>query len=183
MALGRFALEDVLGAAVRADHFAGLQHVEKDARMLATTAAQPGCGQCSGRSWAVTSTVLLSDILISLNFLDVGQPVVVLGGAAINHVEILGLDLAVIGPRRPMPIWRLSSSRIGVTSAAVPVKKASSAAIDFVAGDALFLTEAQFSAICSTVARVMPSRQEVRSGVYSLPFLTMNRFSPAPSAT
>src|ERR671925_919958 len=34
---------------------------------------------------------------------------------------------AVTGPGRPAPIWRLSTSRIGVTSAAVPVKKASSA--------------------------------------------------------
>ena len=33
----------------------------------------------------------------------------------------------VTGPRFPSPIWRLSSSRMGVTSAAVPVKKASSA--------------------------------------------------------
>ena len=34
--------------------------------------------------------------------------------------------LVVIGPRAPMPICTRSSSRIGVTSAAVPVKKASS---------------------------------------------------------
>src|SRR5205814_4748557 len=33
----------------------------------------------------------------------------------------------VTGPALPAPIWRPSSSRIGVTSAAVPVKKASSA--------------------------------------------------------
>src|SRR5690606_41923146 len=33
----------------------------------------------------------------------------------------------VTGPRAPAPIWRPSISRIGVTSAAVPVKKASSA--------------------------------------------------------
>jgi len=33
----------------------------------------------------------------------------------------------VTGPRPPLPIGRLSYSRIGVTSAAVPVKKASSA--------------------------------------------------------
>src|SRR6266496_2867126 len=35
--------------------------------------------------------------------------------------------LVVTGPREPEPITRASSSRIGVTSAAVPVKKASSA--------------------------------------------------------
>src|SRR5450759_4811875 len=34
---------------------------------------------------------------------------------------------SVIGPRLPQPISMRSSSRIGVTSAAVPVKKASSA--------------------------------------------------------
>src|SRR3954471_5535479 len=34
---------------------------------------------------------------------------------------------SVIGPRRPMPISTRSSSRMGVTSAAVPVKKHSSA--------------------------------------------------------
>ena len=33
----------------------------------------------------------------------------------------------VMGPRLPSPIWRLSISRIGVTSAAVPVRKTSSA--------------------------------------------------------
>jgi hypothetical protein len=33
---------------------------------------------------------------------------------------------SVTGPRDPAPITRRSSSRIGVTSAAVPVKKASS---------------------------------------------------------
>ncbi len=36
-------------------------------------------------------------------------------------------NFSVIGPRTPEPIIRPSSSRIGVTSAAVPVKKASSA--------------------------------------------------------
>ena len=36
-------------------------------------------------------------------------------------------SFSVIGPRLPAPMTRLSSSRIGVTSAAVPVKKASSA--------------------------------------------------------
>src|SRR6266850_4064275 len=35
--------------------------------------------------------------------------------------------LVVTGPRVPEPITRRSSSRMGVTSAAVPVKKASSA--------------------------------------------------------
>ena len=34
---------------------------------------------------------------------------------------------SVIGPREPAPISMRSSSRIGVTSAAVPVKNASSA--------------------------------------------------------
>src|SRR5690606_29350205 len=34
---------------------------------------------------------------------------------------------SVMGPRRPAPISTRSSSRMGVTSAAVPVKKASSA--------------------------------------------------------
>src|SRR4051812_23996855 len=36
-------------------------------------------------------------------------------------------SFSVIGPRRPMPISTRSSSRMGVTSAAVPVKKHSSA--------------------------------------------------------
>jgi hypothetical protein len=35
---------------------------------------------------------VVGHVLFSLS-LDVGQPVVVLGGTAINHVEILGLDL------------------------------------------------------------------------------------------
>jgi hypothetical protein len=36
-------------------------------------------------------------------------------------------SFSVNGPREPLPIMRPSNSRIGVTSAAVPVKKASSA--------------------------------------------------------
>src|SRR5882724_9792784 len=36
-------------------------------------------------------------------------------------------SLCVMGPGRPLPIVRLSTSRIGVISAAVPVKKTSSA--------------------------------------------------------
>ena len=36
-------------------------------------------------------------------------------------------NFSVMGPRLPAPMARLSTSRIGVTSAAVPVKKASSA--------------------------------------------------------
>ena len=40
-----------------------------------------------------------------------------------NRLWILVGDRAAL----PAPMWRLSSSRIGVTSAAVPVKKASSA--------------------------------------------------------
>src|SRR5215475_12561989 len=36
-------------------------------------------------------------------------------------------SLCVMGPGRPLPIVRLSTSRIGVSSAAVPVKNTSSA--------------------------------------------------------
>jgi hypothetical protein len=37
-------------------------------------------------------------------------------------------------------------------------------------------------AIWITASRVMPISAEVSSGSYSLPFFTMNRFSPGPSA-
>ncbi len=47
--------------------------------------------------------------------------------AARDDVEERRLQRFVIGPRVPAPIWRRSISRTGVTSAAVPVMKTSSA--------------------------------------------------------
>ncbi len=60
------------------------------------------------------------------------------GQTAVNHErwfserplttsKNIDCNFSVTGPRLPEPITRLSSSRIGVVSAAVPVKKASSA--------------------------------------------------------
>ena len=46
-------------------------------------------------------------------------------------------SFSVTGPRRLAPICRLSTSRIGVTSAAVPVKKASVGNVDVIACEAL----------------------------------------------
>jgi hypothetical protein len=57
----------------------------------------------------------------------VGEPVRVFGRTAVDDVEEAALDLLGDRAALPAPIWRSSSSRIGVTSAAVPVKKASSA--------------------------------------------------------
>ena len=46
-------------------------------------------------------------------------------GRAVRHAQ--HEEIVVIGPRRPPPIGILSTDRIGVTSTAVPTKKASSA--------------------------------------------------------
>ena len=83
-----------------------------------------------------------------------------------------------------MPICRPSTSRIGVTSAAVPVKKASSAM--YTSSRVMRFSTTLMpssSARVRMVLRVMPFRQEVTSGVYTTPFLTRKMFSPEPSAT
>jgi hypothetical protein len=54
------------------------------------------------------------------------QPLGVLRVAAVDDVEEGRLDLLGDGPAAAAPSSMRSSSRIGVTSAAVPVKKASS---------------------------------------------------------
>ena len=57
---------------------------------------------------------------------DLGQPLGVLRVAAVDDVEERALDLLGDRAARAAPISMRSSSRIGVTSAAVPVKNASS---------------------------------------------------------
>src|SRR5574343_1148920 len=74
---------------------------------------------------------------------------------------------SVIGPRLPMPICTRSSSRIGVTSAAVPVKKASSAM--YTSSRVMrfcTMSRPRSLAMWKTVLRVMPFRAPAdRSGV------------------
>ena len=58
------------------------------------------------------------------------------------------------------------------------------AGVDLVARDALFDHRMpQSRASVMTVSRVMPSRHDDRSGVYSLPLFTRKKFSPEPSDT
>src|SRR5450759_4815033 len=157
----------VARAAVRAEQFARLGHVEEHARMHV-----PHRGRGRG---AVQRQVLLRDLdgallllcsgghqrfpfLAGLPEAGLGLPVaaLILPAAALAVLDLPAADLdlpaatgasqslwrsslplttsknafcslRVIGPRRPAPILRPSTSRIGVTSAAVPVKKASSA--------------------------------------------------------
>ena len=72
-----------------------------------------------------------------------------------------------------------------MTSAAVPVKKASSAMYTAVARDLVRVPRnAQIGTHTVWIERrVMPSSALVNSGVAILPSRMMNRFSPAPSAT
>src|SRR5450756_534007 len=157
----------VARAAVRAEQFARLGHVEEHARMHV-----PHRGRGGG---AVQRQVLLRDLdgallllcsgghqrfpsLAGLPEAGLGLPVaaLILPAAALAVLDLPAADLdlptatgasqslwrsslplttsknafcslRVIGPRRPAPILRPSTSRMGVTSAAVPVKKASSA--------------------------------------------------------
>src|SRR5687767_1175410 len=104
----------VLGSAVRAERLAFLRHVEEHARMQ-----RP---ERRARRRAVQREVLLG-------YFDL---------TGVSHLRrFLSLPVTtsknafwiafVTGPALPAPITRPSSSRIGVTSAAVPVKNASSA--------------------------------------------------------
>src|SRR5262245_21887792 len=132
MPVGRGALVDELRAAVRAERFAVLRHVEKDARM-----PRP---QRRGRRRAVQRQILLGhlDEARFVRALHAAHCLPFFIGTGVSQWRcFLSLPLTtsknafcsafVTGPARPAPIWRPSSSRIGVTSAAVPVKNASSA--------------------------------------------------------
>ncbi len=87
-----------------------------------------GFGQYSGRSAAVTSTAARVGVVafIGSRQTSVSQDryLAFLPCTASKNNRC---SFRVIGPHSPDPMVRLSSSRIGVTSAAVPVKNASSA--------------------------------------------------------
>ena len=77
----------------------------------------------------------------------------------------------------------LSSSLIGVTSAAVPVKNASSAV--YTSSRVIFFSITstfRSFAIVITVSLVIPSKALLKVGVYNFPCLTIKIFSPVPSA-
>jgi hypothetical protein len=80
---------------------------------------------------------VVGHVLFSLS-LDVGQPVVVLGGAAINHVEILGLDLG--SDRSAMADADLAAVEFANRRhfGGGAGEESFVGAIHFVAGDALF---------------------------------------------
>src|SRR5437867_3582103 len=87
-----------------------------------------GFGQYRGRSFAVTSTALCVPALDSAIEIQTGvSHDTYFGFLPLTASKKSACSFLVIGPHVPSPIGRLSSSRIGVTSAAVPVKKASSA--------------------------------------------------------
>src|SRR5882672_3206697 len=137
VALGLAALVDVARAAVRAEHLAQLRDIEEHPRMQRPH-RRLGRGAMQGK-------IRLGDLH------DAARPFVgahqafsleTRDGAFSLTGESQSLCLAtlpattskksfwilvVTGPRVPAPIVRPSSSRMGVTSAAVPVKKASSA--------------------------------------------------------
>ena len=128
MSLRCLAGEAVARAAIRADRLAVPERIEEDARV-----ARP---QRRNRLRAVQRQVVCGngdaaggiDILSHFQFPQTLASQSLRAGTlpfttSKNRLWIF----SVTGPRLPAPIWRLSTSRIGVTSAAVPVKKASSA--------------------------------------------------------
>ena len=89
-----------------------------------------------------------------------------------------------MAPRTPLPITRSSTSRMGVTSAAVPVRKHSSALYSSSRVIGCSTTSMPLSrAIRTTASRVMPSRIVPRGGVFRVPSRTRNTFSPRASLT
>lgn len=90
----------------------------------------------------------------------------------------------VIGPGFPVPIRRLSISRTGVSSAAVPVTNTSSAIYISSRVNRSSITTMPCSRASSmTEFRVIPSRMEVNGVVLIRPLRTMKIFSPVPSET
>src|ERR1700704_4906974 len=137
VALGLAALVDVARAAIRAEHLARFGDVEEHPRMQRPH-RRPGRGAMQGK-------IRLGDLhdaarrlvgahqAFSLDPLDEAfsltgesQSLCLATLPAITSKKSFWI-LVVTGPRVPAPIVRPSSSRMGVTSAAVPVKKASSA--------------------------------------------------------
>src|SRR5690606_10696830 len=122
--------ELVHGAAVRAAGFAGAGDIEEHAR-VAVPQLHVGLGvgaedatlrvQVGGLEfdrWLAHGRFLLQTLASQWAYL-LFLPLTTSKKALCSF--------SVMGPREPAPIWTRSSSRIGVTSAAVPVKKASSA--------------------------------------------------------
>src|SRR5918996_3707348 len=114
MTFYRCAFVDVPRAAVWAQRLAFLRHVEEHARMQ-----RP---QRRARRRAVQRQVLLGHF--DLTGVSHARRFLSLPVTTSKNAFWM---LLVTGPALPSPITRPSSSRIGVTSAAVPVKKASSA--------------------------------------------------------
>src|ERR1700694_3167130 len=81
-----------------------------------------GFGQYKGRSFAVTSTTGCVPAADSAILIQTGvSHDAYLGFLPLTASKNSACSFRVIGPQVPSPIGRLSSSRIGVTSAAVPV--------------------------------------------------------------
>src|SRR5207237_9433661 len=122
------ALVHIPGAAIRTKHLVLLRHVEEHARM-------PRPERRAGH-WAMQRQVLfghvdLARLVRGAHFFPflltgVSQWRCFLSLPVTTSKNAFWIAL-VIGPALPSPMTRPSSSRIGVTSAAVPVKKHSSA--------------------------------------------------------
>ena len=114
----------VASSAVGAHRKSGLRDIEIDARVTRPQ-GHPRIGTIDGQVVRLDlDRVALADLahrhtFVSHDFFAALRPLTVSKNSDCNFV--------VTGPRLPAPIGRLSYSRMGVTSAAVPVKKASSA--------------------------------------------------------
>jgi hypothetical protein len=95
------------------------------------------------------------------------------------------ISFSVTGPRQHMPMVRQLTSRMGTISAAVPVKKTSSALNNmYIVRFSTLTSMPSFLAIVTTALDVMPSSAPALvGGVEMTPFFTRNMFSPTPSAT
>src|SRR5882762_2813457 len=137
LALGLLALVDVTCAAVRAEHLARFGDVEEHPWMQGPY-RRLGRGAMQGKIRFgdlddAARRLVRAHQAFSLDTLDgafsltgKSQSLCLATLPAITSKKNFWI-LVVTGPRVPAPIVRPSSSRLGVTSAAVPVKKASSA--------------------------------------------------------
>src|SRR4030065_2099049 len=163
-----FAFQAIERAAIGARRIAARLDGQVDARVRIPV--------CVLRHRAVQGQVALGDhddalgVVLPLAHADLAyltgvSPAVGAAARPCTQSKYIACSLAVMGPRVPSPIARLSSSRIGVTSAAVPVKNASSAMYTSSRVMRFSTTLMPSSpAACMMVARGMPSSAGVRRG-------------------
>ena len=134
MGMGQLALEFVQRTAIRAARLTQLLHRDGNARVRVPQVDR-WRGAEQGQSIRIDFDILLRVVLFGHALPRFGIVIRYTCASQFEYLAFLpatmsknaACNLAVIGPRLPAPMVRVSSSRIGVTSAAVPVKKASSA--------------------------------------------------------